>query len=286
VTPGRVLVAPPDRHLLVKKGRVSVVHGPRENGFRPAVDPLFRTAARSYGPRVVGIILSGGLNDGTHGMALIHEHGGLTIVQDPEEALIASMPLSAIREVDIDHVVPVGSMPALLLSLVNEPAGGSIMSEETEDDEDDEDVAEKPRLGVHPHGDGGPISPYTCPECGGALWESNDNRLTRFRCHVGHGFTAETLVEMQGSEMETALWTALRILEQNASLSRRMAEKSSRGRLVGLADFYHDRAVRAEAQAEQIRRLLMRAEQPVPPDEEPLSKYSGGSVTPGDRGPV
>jgi two-component system chemotaxis response regulator CheB len=211
-------------------------------------------------------------------MAQIHRHGGVTIVQDPEEAVISSMPLSALRTVEIQHMVRVAQMPELLTRLVSQP-GGIPMSENAEPEED---VTESPRLGVDPHEGSGPISPYTCPQCGGAMWDTSDSGVTRFRCHVGHGFTAETLVQMQGDGTETALWTALRILEQNADLSRRMSDKSARGQLHGLADIYRERATQAEAHAEQIRRLLMRGEgRPSAAAEPELRVQAGGSAPQG-----
>jgi two-component system chemotaxis response regulator CheB len=251
---GRIYVAPPDHHLLLKPHRLCVARGPKENGFRPAVDPLFRTAANSYGPRVIGVILSGGLDDGTVGLMQIKEQGGIAVVQDPEEAPFPSMPTSAAQHVEVDHVASIAAMSALLPRLALEPLpkGAEPMPRQTEPD-----VAE---LGTNalvtrelPY----PPSGLTCPECGGALWELKDGKLLRFRCHVGHGYTAESLQAEQSNGLEAALWTALRALEENAALRRRMARRASDGKLPRIADIYSKQADDAEARAAVIRKVLV-----------------------------
>ncbi len=177
IVPGRVYVAPPDHHLLLKARTVRVTRGPKENGFRPAVDPLFRTAALAHGPHVIGVVLSGGLNDGTHGLAIITQRGGVALAQDPQEALIPSMPLSAIQNVEVRRVLRAAEMPAVLAEIVREP-----VTQEPRAMPEHVDIAEAgDSLAVHtPPGE---QAPYTCPECGGALWESNEvGTLLRFRC--------------------------------------------------------------------------------------------------------
>jgi two-component system chemotaxis response regulator CheB len=256
---GRIYVAPPDHHLLVKRSGIRVTRGPRENRFRPAVDPLFRTAARAFGSRVIGIVLSGGLDDGTHGLEMIKRHGGIAIAQDPQHAVIQGMPLSAIQNVEVDHILNPGAMGAKLALLVREEV----------DDEaglvpEGPDVAEgltdNLRTGHMP----GPPSPYTCPECGGALWELEDGRLLRFRCHVGHGYTAESLAVDQGEGLEYTLWSALRALEEQAALWRRMAQHAEHvGRLQSSRQF-EAQALDAERRAMTLRRLLLK-EEPAPP---------------------
>ncbi|MFY0542061.1 chemotaxis protein CheB [Nannocystis pusilla] len=250
---GRIYVARPDHHLLVKRAYVRVTRGPKENGFRPAVDPLFRSAASAYGARVIGVILSGGLNDGTEGLLRITEAGGLAIAQDPAEATIPSMPLSAIQTVEVHSVLRAAAIPEVLSQLIRQHvADTQAPAAQTED------TAEYGTALQHSEPPG-PRSPFTCPECGGALWELADgDKLLRFRCHVGHGFTAEVLLAEQGSKLEGALWGALRALEENAALYRRQAERTGSAGLLALSRQYEQNAVEIEEYATTLRPLLNR----------------------------
>jgi two-component system chemotaxis response regulator CheB len=251
---GHINVAPPDHHLLVKPGRIRVPRGPEENGFRPAVDPLFRTAARAYGSRVIGIILSGALDDGTYGLSLIKEAGGIAIVQNPEEALISAMPLSAIQSVEVDYIMSVAEMGPLISRLVQEPIAQ--VAAATPEWEWEPDVAEMEKDMLQ-KGHPGPPSPLTCPACGGTLWEMPDGEPLRFRCHVGHGYTAETLAAGQSNEIDGALWTALRALEEKAALRRRMASRAKVRNMKALAETYEMQANDAEQRASVIRGILI-----------------------------
>src|SRR5262245_56542008 len=174
---GRVLVAPPDHHLLVDGHRLRVIRGPRENGVRPAADPLFRSAARSHGSRVVGVVLSGTQDDGTAGLLEIKRLGGLSIVQDPAEAMFPGMPLSALEGDDVDHVLPVAQIAKLIAELASAPARRS--STQAGEGEGGGSGMEDP-MGAETSE---PVA-LTCPECGGALAEESDGALGRYRCHV------------------------------------------------------------------------------------------------------
>jgi two-component system, chemotaxis family, protein-glutamate methylesterase/glutaminase len=251
---GHIYVAPPDHHLLVKPGRVRVPRGPEENGFRPAVDPLFRTAARAYDSRVIGIILSGVMDDGTHGLSLIKEAGGIAIVQNPEEALISGMPLSAIQSVEVDYIMSVTEMGPLISRLVQEEIAQ--VAAATREWEWEPDVAEM-ETDMLQKGHPGPPSPLTCPACGGALWEMPDGEPLRFRCHVGHGYTAETLAAGQSNEIDGALWAALRALEEKAALRRRVASRANIRNMTALAETYETQAHDAEQRAAVIRGVLI-----------------------------
>jgi two-component system chemotaxis response regulator CheB len=262
IRPGRIYVAPPDHHLIIKRRAVRIVRGPRENGFRPAVDPLFRTAARAFNKRVIGVILSGGLDDGTEGLLRIKQCGGCAVVQDPEEAVFPSMPAHAIRNVDCDHVVPLAQIPSLLAQLAKEPIpdGAADMSEPDcpiDGDDDQRDIAEVGNAALRVGNMTGPPSAFTCPECGGALWELTDDGLIRFRCHVGHGYTGEGLAVEHARKLEAALWTALRALEENAAIRRRMAERSKGQRWESLAGEYERQAKDSEERAALIREVLV-----------------------------
>jgi two-component system chemotaxis response regulator CheB len=253
---GRIYVAPPDYHLLVERERVRVVRGPRENRARPAADPLFRSAAYAYGTRVVGVVLSGALDDGTAGLAAIKRRGGLAVAQNPSEATFPGMPRSAVENVSLDHCLPVASIASLLPLLASAPAKGDadfpapeILKVETRiarlEESDMEDVE---KIGT--------LSSFTCPECNGALWELLDSDLLRFRCHVGHAFTAESLMADQAAELENVLWTTLRSLEENAALSRRMATgMRARNRTLS-ATHLEENARLAEQHAAVIRQML------------------------------
>lgn len=256
---GRIYVAPPDHHLLVNSGQLTLTRGPRENGHRPAIDPLFRTAAKTYGPRVIGVLLSGTLDDGTAGLMMIRKHGGLAVVQDPADALYPGMPSNAIEQAGADHVVPVKEMGSLLARLVAEPivvkAGGNGGMAHQEEEIPDPALGGAHEL-EHEHLTG-PPSPLTCPDCGGALWELVDGNLVRYRCHVGHAYSAENMVTHQASLVESALWAAVRILEEKAELARRLADRArARGWARSVRQF--DTAVRdAEHGSDVIRQLIM-----------------------------
>ncbi|HEX2189237.1 MAG TPA: chemotaxis protein CheB [Longimicrobiaceae bacterium] len=258
VEPGRVYVAPPGSHLLVKRGRVRLVRGPRENGARPAVDPLFRTAAAAYGRRVVGVVLSGTLDDGTAGLQAVKRRGGTAVAQDPEEAMYGGMPRSAAENVAVDHVLPLAGIAALLERLaateVQEEPGGGDVPQEMQREIDSVEMDPREMSGNdHP----GTPSGYTCPECHGGLWELRDGELVRFRCRVGHAFSVETLLSEQSTAMEAALWTALMALEERASLSRGMAERMDRRGHPRLSERYRREAEETESRALVIRRVLL-----------------------------
>jgi two-component system chemotaxis response regulator CheB len=251
---GAIFIAPPDRHLLIKDGTMRVTRGPKENGFRPACDPLFRTAARWHGPRVVGVVLSGGLDDGTEGLMFVKQYGGIAIAQDPVEADFPSMPASAIQNVEVDHVLPVKKIAELLVRLAHEPAPPH--PEPVAGDGAEMDVAEMGDASLKTKDLPGNPSPFVCPECGGATWELHKGKLVKYRCHVGHSYTAEGMLARQSEELEAALWQAMRALEENAALRRRMASRSA-SQWPSIADSYEKQAEEADHHAEVIRRVLL-----------------------------
>lgn len=223
IRPGRLLVAPPDYHLLIAPGRVSLSPGPRENSARPAIDPLFRSAARTYGSRVVGVILSGMLSDGTAGLAEIKRHGGTTVVQDPEEATYSSMPVSGLRHTKIDYCLKVLAIANLLASLApqDEAAAPPASSDPPQPPAEEGYDLKLPRA-------------LTCPICGGTVAQSREDHLPYFSCHIGHRFAAADFEEAQFQDVESALETAVRLLKERAAFCREMAE-SSRAMGVGHA---------------------------------------------------
>lgn len=221
---GRIYVAPPDHHLLVQEGRISLTRGPAENNHRPAVDTLFRVAARAYGPRVVGVILSGTLDDGTAGLQAIKMRGGLALVQDPKEAMFAGMPQSAIENVAVDAVQPLAALTTTVVRL----AGTAAQEGFPVPPELEEDVAvSEMRLDTLEGRAEGKPSGFSCPDCHGVLWEISEGDLIRFRCRVGRAFSPESLFASQSSGLEEALWIALRALEESAALAERLQSRSS-----------------------------------------------------------
>ncbi len=250
---GHIYVARPDFHLLFLRQRMRVAHGPKENGFRPAADPLFRTAARNFGARAIGIVLSGGLDDGTDGLRTIKEHNGIAIAQHPEEAVFPSMPASAIRNVNVDHIARIAEIPAIL-----EHYAAEVLPKEVTMPPD------PARIDVTDHGDHGlqnksmngtPAS-LTCPECGGALWETVNGTQLRYQCHVGHIYTGDGLVSEMDRDLEQSLWAAVRVMEEAAALRRRMAGVAKDARWNTLAPRYARQAAEIERSAASIRRVL------------------------------
>ncbi len=249
---GHIYVAPPDHHLLVRDGYVEISHGPRENGHRPALDPLFRSVARTYGERAIGVVLSGTLDDGSAGLRILRERGGATIAQDPEEALYPGMPQSAIDHGAVEHVVKISEMADLVGALIDKPV------ERNGSPPDERPPAPGPTLDTAEKGDrsAGDLTPLTCPECGGALWEHQEGDLIRFRCHVGHAYSPESMQTEQGRALEAALWSALRSLQEREALFRRMAARGGTTLTPATAARFRTKAEEVAAHADAIRRTI------------------------------
>ena len=259
---GKIYVAPPDSHLLIFRGLVRLYRGPRENGNRPAVDPMFRSAALAYGSRVVGVILSGSLDDGTSGLLAIKRRGGIAVVQDPEEATFPSMPQSAIEHVAVDHVVTLERLPTLLADLAEQPPTEEeqVAFDDAQKDQEysEIDLSRIENPADHP----GVLAPFGCPDCGGTLWELREGDLVRFRCRVGHAWTSDALLARQTETLDAALWTALRALEESASLNEQLAERARTRGNERLADTLVDNAKLATHRARVIRDVLVQAKNP------------------------
>jgi two-component system, chemotaxis family, protein-glutamate methylesterase/glutaminase len=241
---GEILVAPPDRHLIVEDSRVRLTVGPRENNHRPAVDALFRSAAAERGPDVVGVVLSGTMDDGTAGLAVIKSHGGLAIVQDPADALYPGMPASAVANVAVDAVVPSARVAETITAMVN-----------AMNSPDRPDPA--PTSG-DPDPDSGTrnTSIMICPECGGVLSEHTEAGAVQWSCRVGHRYSPETLIDTQAGDVEAALWTAVRALEDRALLLLRLGDQSERRHQMRSARSFRRRADAARRQAHVVRQAL------------------------------
>jgi len=235
---GRVYVAPPDLHLLIEPGRIRLSAGPKENGHRPAIDPLFCSAARSYEDRVIGVVLSGTLDDGSVGLRVIRQHGGTAIVQDPKEALFAQMPRNAIEIGHPQHVAPVADIARLIVTHT--------------------EATSKGEQGIVGAADAPGISSgIACPECHGVLWGATDDESPEFRCRIGHTFTAESLLEAHASHLEASLWAGVRALQEQASLGKHMAGRAQRRGDPQGAARYADRARAAGEHAARMETLLL-----------------------------
>jgi two-component system chemotaxis response regulator CheB len=257
---GRIYIAPPDLHLLVEGRHLKLVHGPKENLHRPSIDTLFRSAARWAGPRVIGVVLTGARDDGAVGMRAIKQRGGITIVQDPEEATFPSMPTRVMQTIRVDYSLPLREIAPLLAKLSRgnadeegvyplpeqvhietKIAGQEIGAEEL--------IASVEKIGK--------ASKLTCPDCQGALWEISDEDMLRFRCHVGHAYSAESLDHGQSQMLESALWSAVRALEEQMILARRIIERARKANHTRAVNVYERRAKEAERNSNAIRQLLL-----------------------------
>ncbi len=258
IVPGRIYVAPPDHHLLFDKRSLRVIRGPKENGNRPAIDPMFRSAAVTFGPRVIGVVLTGNLDDGTSGLAAIKRHGGITIVQDPTDAVFPSMPESAIRHVDVDRVVPLRDVGATVAGFMTQPAPLSEYPLIPDDVKENAlaagDLDTMEDSAHHP----GKVSAFGCPDCGGVLWEINEGNFTRYRCRVGHAWTGDALVMQLSATVDNALWVAIRALEESAALYRQIAQRHQAKGMTTFSERCALHAETAEAHAAIIRQSLLR----------------------------
>jgi len=253
-----IYVAPPDYHLLVRGRELSLSHGPREHHTRPAIDPLFISAARSYRSAVIGIVLSGALSDGAAGLMAIKSAGGRVIVQDPNDAANAGMPKSALQFVEADAVLPADRIAEeiVTMSQSNRPVRPPdiVPTFDLEDvttesiQEDFREQASDQRAGE--------LTPFTCPDCGGTLWQSDLNGLLGFKCHVGHGWSWESLSEHKSQELEHALWASVRMFLERATLNRQISVHARNAGLPERGDRFDEQATCDQAHAMLIRDLL------------------------------
>ncbi len=280
IEPGRIYVAPPDHHLLVREGRILLTRGPAENNHRPAVDALFRAAARTYGPRVTGVILSGTLDDGTAGLQAIKMRGGVALVQDPAEAMFAGMPRSAMENVAVDAVQPLAALTATIVRLAGTAAqeGRPVLPQL----EEDVAVAEMHLDALEGRREGRPSS-FSCPDCHGVLWEISEGDLIRFRCRVGHAFSPESLFACQSEGLEEALWVALRALEESAALAERLQTRSTERGHVLSAQRFAEQASDARTRAGIIHEALTGGQIIADPNLKTSSAASGTAGSEADR---
>ncbi|MEZ0484743.1 chemotaxis protein CheB [Fibrella aquatica] len=285
---GHIYIAPPDHHLLIEQcgtngdnhvdeegciGHVLVRKGPKENRFRPSIDALFRSAAYSFGPRVIGVVLTGLLNDGTSGMWTIKRLGGIGIVQEPDDALYASMPESVLEYVEVDHVLPLAKIPMLISELTQEVLPEIVIDKLTNvpdpTDVDNElnriktevDVAAQARAFDRGILSVGELTPLTCPECSGTLVSFREGQLIRYRCHTGHSYTASTLLADVTKAIEDTMWQSIRGLEESIMLLNQAAEQLADGGQIEAAQQYRIHSAKALERAHRIRELIYQNDQ-------------------------
>lgn len=249
---GHAYVAPADHHLLIIDGTVRLGRGPRENMARPAIDPLFRSVAMSYGPRAIAVVLTGMLNDGAAGLADIKRCGGTTVVQNPSDAKAPDMPWGALHATDVDYRAPMSQMAALLADISAREAADPVPIPG--------DIRIEVDIAAGRKSDSQVITkiadPVTisCPACGGVLSQIRRGPPLRFRCQVGHAYTAETLANEKEETVDEALRVALRILEERAVLTQKMADDARESGRAASAAAYSERARESREYAEILRR--------------------------------
>lgn len=252
IVSGRIFVAPPDRHLILEPNGMRVLMGPKHNRTRPAIDPLFRSAAEAFGPRVVGVLLTGLMDDGVAGLSAIKQARGITVVQDPANAQFPTMPQNALAAVPVDFVARLDEIPTVLGRLAAETA--NVERAALPRKVQGEVEADAGKL-TDMDGIGKP-SMYSCPDCGGVLWEVDDPSLPRFRCHVGHSFSMEGLQQNTGERAEEALWAALRALRENIGASRKLLAAYKARNITFAMRELEEKIMRNEQHAGEIERLL------------------------------
>ena len=257
--PGRIYIGPPDSHMLADGEQLLLGQGPRENATRPAIDPLFRSVALCCGPRAIGAVLTGTLGDGASGLHTLQECGGLTVVQDPGDAAFAEMPEAALTKFKPDHVASLASLPALFQRLVGQPPGALVkptpgLRYEVEVAKGEPgSMSEMDRIGRR--------SLLACPDCHGVMWEIKEGDLLRYRCHVGHAYTAELMSMALDENLTRALGSGLRALEERVALAKKLQKQALEAGRVHLAETWHKRVLEFDREAKILRDSMRRVDQ-------------------------
>lgn len=261
---GYIYLAPADHHTLLKPGIIRLVKGPHENRWRPSIDVLFRSAAAAYDSRVTGVILSGLLDDGTSGMSAIKRSGGTCIVQEPSEAEYDDMPISVINNVAVDHRVLLQDMGYIIEDVASKPHASLPIPEDVRIEAEItermvSDIGAMKKIGTH--------SNYTCPDCGGNLWDISIDGFPRYRCHTGHVYTGITLLEKQGEQMEESIWVSVRMLEERRNLLLNMLQRDQSNPANPMARDYQRRSDELAVHIERLKAFLMSLSKSEPDDE-------------------
>lgn len=254
-----IYIAPPENHLLVNGDQLQLGHGPRENNTRPAIDPLFRSAALCCAPRTIGVVLTGTLGDGASGLWRLKQSGGITVIQDPADAAYPEMPATALRRSTPDHLIGLAGMPGLLSKLVGQPAGeampvpAEVKYEVRIARGEPGSMSEMDRVGRR--------SVLACPECHGIMWEIDEGELVRYRCHIGHAYTAELMSLALDENLRRALASGLRALEERVALAQRLHQQASDSGHVRVAESWARKAQEFEEEQKLLRESLRRIDQ-------------------------
>jgi two-component system chemotaxis response regulator CheB len=254
-----IYIAPTERHLIVESGHLRLGSGPRENNARPALDPLFRSAALCCGPRTVGAVLTGTLGDGAAGLSALKQSGGITVVQDPSDAAFAEMPTTALLRSHPDYVVSLAGMPALFEKLVRDPAGEPLVVSSNLQYE--VNVASGRQGSMHEMDRIGQRSVLACPDCHGIMWEIHEGELVRYRCHVGHAYSAEIMSVALDENLKRAFGSALRALDERIALARKLEAQASESGRTRIAESWASKALEFEAEADIIRDSIRRTDE-------------------------
>jgi two-component system chemotaxis response regulator CheB len=250
---GHIYLAPTNHHLLVKKGYMRLIDGPHENRWRPSIDVLFRSAAAVYDSKVIGIILSGMLDDGTSGMSAVKRCGGTCLVQDPSEAEYIDMPVNVINNVNVDYQVPIADMGYIIDDILSKPHGPSLPI--PEDVKLEAEITERMVSDVDAMSKIATPSDLTCPDCGGRLSQIN-NEPNRYRCHTGHVYIEPVLLDKQGEALEESIWASIRMMEERRNLLQNIAWRNERANNVD-PNNYQQAAERLNVHIERMKQLLL-----------------------------
>jgi len=255
----RIYIAQPGSHLLTDGNQLHLGFGPRENNSRPAIDPMLRSVGLCCGPHAVGVILTGTLGDGAAGLVALKRCGGITVVQDPDDATYPEMPIAALSRAKPDHVTPLAAMPTLLTTLVAQPAGPAVPVPDMVQYE--VEVARSGRTNMSNMDRMGRRSVLACPDCHGVMWEIDEDELVRYRCHVGHAYTAELMSLALDENLTRALGSALRALDERIALAERMSKQARDSGRGHLAKSWADKIREFEREADTIRSSIRRLDE-------------------------
>lgn len=252
---GHLYIAPPQTHLFIRKGQIRLTDGPHENRWRPSVDVLFRSAAAAYGSLVIGIILTGMMDDGTSGMLAIKRSGGICIVQDPEDADFDDMPVSVLANVEVDYRLAAADMGEVIAGAIGDTkSSGHVIPEDIKieaaiTERMTSSIEEMEKIATH--------SNYTCPDCGGGLWEIKNEPAKRYRCHTGHVYTEKLLVDKQSEEMEESLWVSIRMIEEQRNLLKNIVWRNQHDSNGNETTHYEERASELDLHVKRLKQLLV-----------------------------